>query len=140
MRSLVRSALLLLVLAGCRNYDAEMPRQDEAQAIVWFEVLRAHEVPGCVPPRILWGDDCVTRDGKPGADDGWGRCVAGFCIISRPSVKRLVWLGSFAESAYAHEHVHAWHWCRGIEDPGHKRVDWKTVEPMARMKLREADL
>lgn len=133
----MRLAFVLFALSGCID-DSPMPRQGEAQAVVWHQVLDAPET--CPAPRVVWGVDCTTDTGKPGVSDGWGRCVAGVCFVSRPSLKVMVWLGSFAESAYMHEHVHAWHWCQGIEDAGHTRIEWKTLEPMGRALLRELGL
>ena len=53
------------------------------------------------------------------------RCYAGLYL---PGDRALVaWRGSYRDSAYAHELMHALQWFRGIEDPDHLRDEWKLV-------------
>lgn len=119
---------LAVLLSACS--PSEYPRQSEALSIVWN--LYA---PSCAPPAIEWARDC-EREGKPGVTYR-GTCFAG---LAWPGYVRLAWWGSFSSSAYAHELLHATHYCAGVEDPQHQRTEWQTIEPRARERLRERGL
>lgn len=143
MRALFTLAVLLA--AGCFDYSPR-PGQEEAQAIVWHQLLGEFD---CPAPRVIWGADCTMPNGTPGVNDGWDRnwCGYGYTIPSRPSVVVLVWLGSFSavppgynDPPFVHEHVHAWHWCHGIDDQRHKRAEWEVLPPAGRAQLRAEGL
>jgi hypothetical protein len=126
-------ALLVLSLVGCAPAPAERPRQTEATAIVWAGRFGGV---GQAPPIEWRPDEC--GDGKRRGFTWEGKCYVGLYL--RDDRILLGWEGSFADSAFAHEMMHALQWQRGVEDPSHARAgDWALVAA-ADQALRDAGL
>jgi len=108
----------LLALAGC-GFPTQ-PEQSRAEEVVWRGTFAAPDA----PPPIEWRqDEC----GGPLAGARYeGQCYAGLYL--RGDRALVAWRGSFHQSAYAHELMHALQWSRGIEDPQHLRPEWTLVD------------
>lgn len=118
MRPLVLSSALLLV--GCAPAFPDQPGQARALAVVWSQSFHADYG----PPPIEWRED-VCDLGAPAAVVSDGHCYAG---LFSDGIAHVAWRGSFRQSAFAHELMHALQGDHGIFDPMHVRTaDWNTV-------------
>ena len=106
-------------LLGACGGPIEQPAQAEVTAIVRRTLEAARDE---APPPVEWRrDDC----GKlPGVREG-GVCYAGLYL--RGDRALVAWRDSYHASAFAHELLHALQWQRGIDDPEHRRDEWKLV-------------
>ncbi len=117
MRALVVAALFIL---GCGPSFPARPGQDRALAITWTQTFAAD----FAAPPIDWRED-VCDAGAPTAVVEDGHCYAG---LFSDGVAHVAWRGSFHQSAFAHELMHALQGDHGIFDPMHVRTaDWNTV-------------
>lgn len=125
-------ALVSLVLVGCSASPEAKLGQSEAVALVWRELGARSE-----PPPIYWIDapdpQCTLPDGQQrrafrAAD---GECHGGF--FDGHAIA-LMWNGSYASSALAHELIHAWMLQdMQLEDGDHTRPEWKRVPELNAM-------
>ena len=121
---------LALVALGC---GADRPGQIDAHRLVWSEVYAADPM-GSAPPIEWREDECGGALAGVRYD---GQCYAGLYL---PNDRALVaWRGTFHESAFAHELMHALQYLHGVEDPAHLRPEWSAVAK-ANEKLLAAGL
>lgn len=127
---------LAFVAAGCGtppSDEAPMPGQDQAVAIVWRGAFGATQD----PPPIAWSELHVDA-GKATAVEYDGQIYSG--IFTPDGVAMVAWRGSFHDSAFAHELMHALQAYENVDDPQHKRdKDWKQVKK-ANEALEDAGL
>ncbi len=144
----MRAALLVLAAAGCASAPSEViaPRQDEAVALVWHEMLgRAEE-----PPAVEWvfAEPCKGRRwGAIPLDRGAdGTCADGYYAPGSYRVVLMIpsWspaegrpFGVFSSSALVHEDVHAMlELATGDMDAEHQaHPEWWAVVPFAEAVL-----
>ncbi len=128
--------LALLLVSGCVSGSFDrLPRQDEAEAIVW---------------RDLYGEEAAVPPVEWISDDDW---AYGGCALAewKVQVQRLdtkqrdsggEWVTrQFSQTAYSHELMHIHTFLRtGDIDAAHWRGDWELAEETARLALWEAGL
>lgn len=128
------TAALLLFLAGC--FSAEQvgrPRQAEAIELVW-QAVYAETV---APPLIEWREDFCN----PAHPEKAGVATDGLCLSGRTfSVDYclIAWRGSFADSSFTHELMHARQLQDDIWDDTHSLPEWGQMFAHPRGLLDEA--
>jgi hypothetical protein len=116
---------LALSAAGCgaqTPQETPMPGQDQALAIVWRGAFNAAQD----PPPVSWSELHVDGGSKTAVEYD-GHVYSG--IFTDDGVAMVAWRGSFHDSAFAHELMHALQSYEDVIDPDHKRdKDWKLVK------------
>ena len=128
MKNVVWATSLALFLASCALVRPAAPLE-----IVWNQTYQAT----CSPPPIKWdaGAECTDATGTfPDAFEYKGSCYWGLFWPTTYTAE-VVWRGSYSQSAFAHELLHAWQWCRGVIDYEHAGPEWKTLLPAANENL-----
>ncbi len=131
----MRYVALAALLGGCAPAYPEKPGQAQALAAV----LSVYGPSDCSPFDVEWVEvpECYSVGGLPGVIVA-GRC-SGDATYPDRHLSRIVWLGSFWESAFAHGHLHGHQACRGIFDYEHAHPEWDTLEPAAKAELKRGD-
>lgn len=135
---------VVALLSACGIQDPEVQRgsaEERARVIVWHEVLASN----WHAPKITWTyETCPNTPTDPRtavityALDGSVTCYSG--LFWGPFWEGAVaWRGSFSESAYVHELLHAVLWQDGTEDREHKKEIWAR-ENEINDRLREEGL
>jgi hypothetical protein len=120
--------LCSILAAGCGIGTQErLPKQDEAEAIVWREVFHNHGS----PPEVEWVRDLPCAEGRgfylgyPGPETM--DCVFGVYWNPPYDYARVAIDSSFSASSYAHEFYHAHlRYTTGNSEPQHDGPGWKA--------------
>jgi hypothetical protein len=135
MRTMKSVVLLSLATSSiaCQSFP-QQPNQAQAAQIVWQQIFAAP----AEPPLVEWHEDvCPGHQQGPAAVLWQEQCFAGLTLDG--DLSRVAWRGSFSQSAFAHELLHALQARRGVFDPGHTLPDWANV-PIANHALEAAGL
>lgn len=104
-------AVLALVLTACGGLEIPpyepMPRELEAEVIVWEDVFDEHDIPA--PHVVWWTERCPDYPDDPQTAVVFhGKCYSGVThyIGDGEYQAEVAWRGSFSSSAYAHELRH----------------------------------
>ncbi len=132
----MRALLFPLLLSGCVPGSFErLPRQDEAERIVWHELYGED---GTAPPVEWFADDDSTVGGC--ALPGWKVRVLMYSSISADNGGPMV-TRQFSRTTYAHELMHYRTYLRtGDIDAAHWRGDWELADETAPLALWKAEL
>lgn len=125
--------LIAVLLSGCgvKYY----PSQDEATRLVWFDSYGERSA----PPIVYWSEEtCPGTDGSKTAVVAYGKCYSGLTFDAWNVA--VAWRGSFWQSAFAHELMHASQLRRGIQDPNHERKEDWLLEVSANNRLMMQEL
>jgi hypothetical protein len=134
-------ALIVIVLAiflfGC-GPPCELSRATEQDAtrIVWREVYGRRED----PPLVLWRTEQYEVTTRSRHREGPFQLRVDGSFWGAKYAAVVVWKGTFAGSAFAHELLHAHLHLKGIEDFDHEAAEWGTLLPRAEAALRRRGL
>lgn len=121
--------LALLCIAACETSVVI----DAPTALVWSEVYEAT----CAPPTVVYVHEATCKGALGFFETPNGGCLAGEYHIPSRTAKVALIGENYSGSALAHELLHAWQLCRGIDDFAHEGDEWRTLEPAARQALAE---
>lgn len=130
---MVKTLVLAALLAGCST--GYHPMDSVPLGIVWTDTYHAS---ACIPPDVilLEGQTC---GGHAGTFEYNGGCVYGVTDVNMWR-SLVAWDGSYSQSAFSHELLHGWQWCRGLYDPKHELAEWGVLVPAAIRNLEDAGL